>query len=694
MTRQSFVFCFFVIMFFSMKSFADTPAFTITDKEIAKICGDAIATAGKALDEIAANKREPSFKNTVLAMEDALSDFDITVEVPVFLQSVSPNALIRQAGTDCEIASKKFAIDTFSRDDLFVKVQTLRSSKDGKKLEREDQKLLEDYYASFLQNGLGTTDPERRKVIKNLSKQISELESEFSKNIRDDKRFIQVDRSELAGTPEDWISKLAKAPNGKFIVTTDYPDFYPFMENAKSDNARKRLYEQFSIRGGKKNVEILEKTLHLRNDFAIAMGYNNYADKVFMLDGRMAKSTGQVRDFLSNLTDQLEPYLVKDLNEMRRLKCREIKCPDWDKISIQPWDINYYINKMQKKDNVDPEVVKEYFPFDKVISGMFQIYQNLLSLDFEKQQDQNVWDPSVEVYTVKDRVTHEVLGSFYLDLFPRDGKYNHAAVWGLIKPKYLGRDKYLKTVAAMVCNFPKPTADQPSLLHHKEVKTFFHEFGHVMDAIVSRTKYYSHGGSSIYNERMTGTPRDFVEAPSQMLENWVWNPESLAMLSGHYKTGDKLPKDLLDRMISIKNVANGYINMRQLFFATVDLDFHTSPPVDSTAAWGEKMKTMLHIEPLKGVYPQASFGHIMGGYDAGYYGYMWSKVFAEDMYSEFEKAGILNPRTGMMYRKFVLEPSGSQPVANSIKNFIKRDPNPNAFLKSLGIEAEKTKPAL
>lgn len=242
----------------------------------------------------------------------------------------------------------------------------------------------------------------------------------------------------------------------------------------------------------------------------------------------------------------------------------------------------------------------------------------------------------------------------------------------------------------MVCNFPKPTAESPSLMHHNEVETFFHEFGHVMDSIVSHTKYYSHGGTSIYNDRGTGTPRDFVEAPSQMLENWVWNPESLAMLSGHYKTGEKLPKDMLDKLLAIKNVANGYVNMRQLFMATMDLDYHTNPPVSSTISWNEKMKQMLKIEPLDTVYPQASFGHIMSGYDVGYYGYMWSLVYAEDMFSVFDKEGVLNPRTGMSYRKKILEPSGSQSVSISIKNFLGREPNQDAFLKSLGITSAQT----
>ena len=698
MVRQYQVLTSLVIAMFPLISLAQLPDFKLDDKAVTKTCADAIAKAGKDIDIVAKNQNPPTFDNTVVALENAFSEFDKVVEIPIFLKSVAVDGPTREAGSDCEIKSKKFSIDSLSRSDLFARFQGVRNSDMGKKLTGEDKKLLDDYYTAFLQKGLGVTSETKRKDILDLSKQISELEVEFSDNINNDKRFIQIDKSELAGLPENWSSSLKMAKNGKYIVTTDYPDYFPFMKNAKSENARQRLYEQFSMRGGKKNVEILEKTLKLRNDLAIAMGFNNYADKMFTLNNQMATSTAQVRKFLGELTTDLEPYLDRDLKQMRRLKCKETRCPDWDSVLINPWDVPYYINQMQKMaGDVDPEKIKEYFPLQTVKEGMFQIYQTLLSLNFEKITNPNVWDPSVETYQVRDKASNDVLGYFLLDLFPREGKYKHAAMWGLIKPKYLGGPNYQKPVAAMVCNFPKPTIDNPSLMHHDEVETVFHEFGHVMDAMVSRTKYYSHGGSSIYNDRGTGTPRDFVEAPSQMLENWVWKPESLEILSGHYKTKEKLPKDLLDKMIAVKNVANGFSNMRQLFLASIDLDFHTDPPSNSTTVWNNKMWSMLKIEPLEGVYPQASFGHIMDGYDVGYYGYMWSKVYAEDMFSVFDKEGILNPRTGMSYRKKILEPSGSQSVFISIKNFLGRDSNRDAFLKSLGIEtsvapAEATQP--
>lgn len=680
---------FLLVSIFSLSAFAQLPAIPANEQELTKICNDAIQNARNLIDAAATNKNEPTFENTVLAVENALADMDAKAAMPLVLFYVSPSPMIRQAAAECRANIKKMSFDIYGRDDLFVRFQGIKNSNKGRKLIGEDKKLLDDNYETFILNGLGNPDLEKRKQIKQFANQVSEAELEFTNTLNNDKKFIQVSKAELVGMSDGWISSLEKAKNGKYIITTNYPDYIPFMENAKTENARKRLYEQFATRGGKRNVELLEKALVARSELAKLIGYGNHADKVLTVGGRMVTSVPQIRSFLDDLVEKLKPYLAKDMDEMKRLKCKETRCKDWDSVVINSWDVSYYINQMKKKvGNIDPQAVREYFPMETVTQGMFQIYQQLLSIDFDKLQNIPVWDPSVDVYAVRDRATHEVLGYFYLDMYPRDGKYGHAAVQGMIKSKYLGGSKYQKPVAAMMCNFAKSTADAPSLLDHDEVETYFHEFGHVMDNMLSHSKYYSHGnGDSIYSPRMVNRPIDFAEAPSQMLENWVWNAESLAMLSGHYKTGQKLPADLLKKMIELKNVANGYVNTRQLTQAILDLDFHTLPqPMDTTKYWRDKVDSMLGIKMLTSVYPQASFGHIMDGYDVGYYGYMWSKVYAEDMFSVFQKNGILNPRIGMMYRKQILEPASGQSPFVSLKNFLGREPNSDAFIKSLGIE--------
>lgn len=678
---------FILSILFSASAFAQLPAISTTDAELTKTCNDAIATALSQLDAIAANKSEPNFDNTVAAVDNVVADLDIKTAMPMFLFYVSPSPAIRAASTECRNNIKKFSYDAFGKENLFIRFQTFKNSNKGRKLTGEDKKLLDDFYATFLISGLGVADKEQRKKVGEISKQIGDLETEYLNNIQNGRKFIQVDKSELVGMADTWIAGLTKASNGKYVITTAYPDYIPFMENAKSENARKRIYEQFNTIGGKRNVEVLEKLISLRAELAKVLGFSTHADKVFALGGRMATSTGQVKTFIDDLLSKLKPGLDSDLLEMRKLKCKDIKCKDWDKVTLNAWDVPYYINKMRAKvGDIDEQKVREYFPMSTVTSGMFQIYQQLLSIDIEKLNNIPTWDSSVEVYAVRDRASHEVLGNFYLDMYPREGKYNHAAVQGIIKSKYLGGGKYLKPVAAMVCNFSKPAGDLPSMLTHDEVETYFHEFGHIIDDMLSRSKYYSQGsGDSIYSPRMVGRSIDFAEAPSQMLENWVWKSESLAMLSGHYKTNEKLPADMLGKMLKLKNVASGYMASRQLFQATMDLDFHTTNQMDTTKAWGEKMQVITGVKMPTGVHPASNWGHMADLYDVGYYGYMWSRVFAEDMFSIFEKNGIMNSRTGMSYRKQVLEPASSLPASDAVKNFLGREPNQDAFIKSLGL---------
>ena len=670
--------------------FSDSP------RDIIQKCENSIKKTQAKVQKIAENQYEPSFKNTILALESTLADFDFEVVNSAILRDVSPNQLVRKSSEECSLKAKNYSVEVYSDQNLFERFKKFKSSKQAARLKGEDSKLLEDHYSMFLLSGLEVEDIAKRKRIKELIQEISQLEIEFRRNVTDGVRLIQLSRSELAGMSEEWISKLKKTKTEKYLVTTRSPDYVPFMKNAKSSNARKRLSHQYHTRGGRRNIEIFEKTLRLRHELANLMGFKSHAERVLVQDGRMAESPGEIRTFLNNLIIDIEPYLEQDLNEMKKLKCKENRCANWRSIVLENWDWRYYLNQLKKKSaDINPNLIKEYFPLEKVTSGMFQIYETIFSIRIEELKDQKAWHPSVQAYQVVDLGSKEVLGKFYLDLFPREGKYGHAAVWPLVKSRYLGGGKYQKPVAAMVANFPTPTADTPSLLTHGprgDVRTYFHEFGHIMDCVLARTKYAIHGGSTTYAESRSGTPRDFVEAPSQMLENWVWDSSTLPMLSGHYKTGKKLPQSTVAKIISLKNVGNGYLNMRQLFYSSIDLNYHVSPPSDSTASWHNLWTQLLKHKLPATVYPNASMNHFMGGYDVGYYGYMWSKVFAQDMFTVFEESGSMNPRVGMMYRKQIIEPRGGRSVMTSVKSFLRRDPNQKAFLRSLGIESVAKKP--
>lgn len=345
---------------------------------------------------------------------------------------------------------------------------------------------------------------------------------------------------------------------------------------------------------------------------------------------------------------------------------------------INKEDFWYYINNIQEKEfAVDQEALKEYFPIEVVTKGLMDIYQTLLGLSFYKVENVKAWHEDVELYRVEDTATKEVIGYFFMDMFPREGKYGHAAMWQIQPGSLDSSGKRQKAVAGMVCNFAKPTGDRPSLLYHKQVKTFFHEFGHVMHGIASRTNISKFFGTNVEG--------DFVEAPSQMLENWVWEAESLSKLAGHYKTGAPLPKDLLSGLVASRTSMAGSLFIRQLFFATYDHMLHTRGKADSSQLARDLYREMLGIEEIEGGNTGAVLGHLVG-YDGGYYGYLWSEVFSHDMYqTRFAVEGILNPVTGMDYRNQILRPGASLDGDVMLRNFLGRDPNQDAFLRSKGL---------
>ncbi|MBI4370167.1 MAG: Zn-dependent oligopeptidase [Elusimicrobia bacterium] len=647
--------------------------FDLTPQQIKDACKAAKDKSEEGLKKIAAvAANDKDFENTVLAFENVVQEYSDATTGPGFLNYVSMDKGVRDASHECETDAGQYGVDVYTKEDVYHAIKSVADAKPA--LGGVDSKLMNKILLEFERNGLGA-DAQKRAKIKSLKKKLIDLELQFSKNLNEYEDHLEVAANELEGMPEDFIVRLATTADGKYKVTLDYPDYFPFMENAKNAEARRRLEYKYNNRGSTTNVRLMEEAITLRHDIARLLGFKTHAH--YVMADRMAENPENAEAFLERVGRKLKPKGLAELKERLDLKAKDTQGPDAG--IFHYWDYRYYNNQLKiLKYDVDQEKIKEYFPFDLVLNGMLDIYQKLLGLQFQEMNDAALWHPDVRLFKVMDAESGNLIGYFYMDLFPRDNKYKHAAAFTLVQGRQLPDGSYQRPVAAIVANFNKPTADRPSLFKHDEVETFFHEFGHIMHQVVTTAKYGRFSGTNV--------SRDFVEAPSQIFENWVWDKDILKKISGHYlDKSKKLPDDLLDRMIMAKNMDSGLRYLRQTFFASVDLKYHAGRKADTTAVY-EKLQKEISLVPMtKGTHPEAGFGHLMGGYDAGYYGYMWSEVYAADMFSRFEKEGVLNPETGRQYRKLILEPGRSYDEMGQLKKFLGREPNEDAFLKSIGL---------
>jgi thimet oligopeptidase len=644
--------------------------FDYTPENIISVCHNEISLLKNTLDKVGKLTTEDCiFQNTVLEIEKATSFFGNKLNPILFLKYVSPSIEVREAADTCENLVQQLFVDIYTREDLFLALKSCEKTKET--LAVQEAKLLDEYLISFKRNGLELTASDRKFFI-DKKKRLVAIESEFANRLVNEEASFEVSLEQLAGLPQSFIDSLEKTPSGKFKLTMSYPHYYPFMQNAQNAEARKEFEFRFNNRGGDANRLLLEEAISLRSELAQLLGYATHSD--FVLERRMAKGTKQARSFLDNLIQKLLPKAEIELAEMLKEKKKELGS---SQTSINAWDWRYYENILRKtKYNIDPQIIKEYFPIQVVLHGMFEIYQDLLGLKFVEEPSAEVWHPSVKKYRIERE--KEIVAYFYMDLFPRAGKYGHAAAFTLVSGFKREDDSYELPVSSIVANFNPPTPENPSLLPHSDVETLFHEFGHIMHQTLTKAKYATFSGTNVKT--------DFVEAPSQMLENWVWKKDPLQKLSGHYQNNNKkLPDEIIEKMIQAKRLNVGLQTLRQLAFASIDLDYHSKSKVNTTEVYAARMKDVMLIPIQEGTMPQASFGHLMGGYDSGYYGYMWSKVFAQDMFTRFETEGLLNSKTGKEYVDWILKLGGEKEPIELITGFLKREPSNESFLKSIGL---------
>uniref|UniRef100_A0AAX7U2B9 Peptidase M3A/M3B catalytic domain-containing protein n=1 Tax=Astatotilapia calliptera TaxID=8154 RepID=A0AAX7U2B9_ASTCA len=629
----------------------------LNPEQIQQLSEELIANTKKVYDCIGAlDLDNVTFENTLKALANVEVEYTVQRNTLDFPQHVSPCKEVRAASTDADKRLSEFDVEMSMREDVYQRIVALEKKIDPESLTVESKRYMERLIKLGKRNGLHLPK-DTQEEIKTIKKKLSNLCIDFNKNLNEDTTSLSFTRDELGGLPEDFLSSLEK-DGDKLKVTLKYPHYFPTMKKCFVPETRQKLEEAFNSRCKEEERAVILK-LKEKECQKRGLPFNGelhaWDTRYYMTQVRAQRMVGNGVLALDSrhLISRISVYLLLFL-------------------SCQVEETQYA---------VDQNLLKEYFPMEVVTQGLLDIYQELLGLSFELVDGAATWHPDVTLYCVKDRVTGQVVGQFYLDLYPREGKYGHAACFGLQPGCLLSDGTRQMSVAAMVANFSKPTADAPSLLQHDEVETYFHEFGHVMHQLCAQADYAMFSGTHV--------ERDFVEAPSQMLENWVWEKEPLQRMSKHYKTRNPIPDELLDKLIKSRLANTGLFNLRQIVLAKVDQALHTRKGLDPAEEYGRLCQDILGIPASPGTNMPATFGHLAGGYDAQYYGYLWSEVFSMDMfYARFKQEGIMNPKVGLDYRKFILRPGGSEDASEMLRKFLGREPKQEAFLLSKGLTLE------
>ena len=652
------------------------PVFETTPTACSNTVNVTISEGNAALDRIGRlTAGQVNFANTIKALDDAGYQTGLTANRLSLIKETSTNAAVREAATDAIKRLEEWSVGLDYREDVYRAVKTYAATNPN--LTGEDAKLLRETVRDYKRAGLELPKPERDEVER-LRKQVARLSTDFQTNINEARKALKFTKAQLAGVPDSFLdSKGIKTGPDEYTVMANVT-FHRLMvmENCKVEATRKLLATEAEKLAVDKNVALLKQILGLKYQIARNLGYASWAD--FQIEPKMAKNAKTAIDFLEKLKTGLQPKFDAEVAELQKLKVRETGDP---KAIIKYWDWRYYSNELKKeKYTVDAEQLRVYFPYDRALQGMFDIYQKIFGLKFEEIEAPYKWVDDLKLYAVSDSKTDEPLGLFYLDMFPRDGKYNHFAQFGIIEGKLLPNGKYQRPTISLVCNFPPPDKDKPSLLAHSEVETLFHEFGHALHSILTRAHYGRFAGTSV--------PRDFVEAPSQMLENWIWDKKVLDSFAADYRDPKKkIPKSILAKLKEAELATKGMFYRRQLSFGLTDLTLHSSFTEDEDVVKiSNQRASEVFFQVPEGTAFVAFFGHLMG-YDAGYYGYAWADAISADMATVFERApkGYYDTNAGMKLRREIYEPGDSRDVNISIEKFLGRPRSLEPFLKSIGI---------
>lgn len=593
---------------------------------------------------------------------------------------------LRNAYNSCLPILSEYSTRIGQNRTLFEAYQSLADSDEFEKLDSAQQKVIRDNLRDFKLAGVALDD-EKKARYGDIKKQLSELTSKFSDSVLDATMAwskLITDEKELTGLPETALAgakQLAKAKEQEgWILNLDFPSFFPVMTYCDNRELREEVYTAFCTRASDQgpnagefdNSERINEILKLRHELAQLLDFNNYAE--YSLATKMAESTDQVIGFLEDLAAKSKPQAEKELAELKAFAREEYKVDD-----LKAWDIGYYGEKLrQQRYAISQEELRPWFPAEKAISGMFEVVHKLYGIDFETVDNIDTWHKDALFYNISRN--GEVIGSFYLDLYAREHKRGGAWM-DVCRSRWVMDSKTQLPVAYLTCNFTPPVGDKPALLTHDEVVTLFHEFGHGLHHMLTKVNYAAVSGIS-------GVAWDAVELPSQFMENWCWEKEGLAIISGHYETGEPLPEEMLEKLLAARNFQSAMMMVRQLEFSLFDFKLHKQyrEGINVQELLDKVREQVSVVIPPKFNRFQNSFSHIFaGGYAAGYYSYKWAEVLSADAFSRFEDEGIFNATTGESFLHEILEKGGSAEPMELFVNFRGREPKIDALLRHSGI---------
>lgn len=655
-----------------------------------------------ALDTILADTRNqmaPDWHSLIDALDDLDDRLTKVWSTASHLNSVANTPDIREAYNACQPLITEYYTAMGQNEQLFACVEALNARADELKLDGSQRKIIADTLLDFRLAGVNLPAEEKKRFTE-IQTKLGNLANVFSNNVLDATRAWArhlTDDTLLGGIPEMSVQAAATAATSKgmegYLLTLDFPCYYAVMTYADNEGLREEMYRAFATRASDQavgaepgkwdNYDIIRDILQLRQEMATLLGYDNYA--ALSVARKMARSVDQVNAFLDDLIRYSRPAAEREYRELGDF-ARQQHGVD----NLNAWDVGYYSEKLRKQNyDISQEELRAWFPLDKVREGLFAIVETLYGVQVEADRSVGVWNPSVAFYNI--RRDGEIIARFYFDLFTREGKRGGAWMADCRSRRLITADgvavQQQIPVAYLVCNFAPPAdAGTPALLTHNDVTTLFHEFGHGLHHMLTQENYLRCSG-------ITGVAWDAVELPSQLMENWCWDPESIALISGHYKTGEPLPNALLDKMLAAKNFQSGMRSVRQLEFSLFDFSLHQAP-VDMSRDFVGDMLAMARSKTA--VYPvpdyyrfQNSFSHIFaGGYSAGYYSYKWAEVLSADVFSRFEETGVLNPDTGKAFLDKILSKGGGAEALVLFTDFMGREPDLEALLKQEGLQLQ------